>query len=238
MSYLMLYQNAKRLREHDEEQMLEELEEDEAEVNGTVLYQGKKAFINDIRIDTIYRHVDETPYGYGLETDYYKAVVSFSSLKGNPDGYVVLIIKENNKLLALKKAYEEGNEINLDEYIIDKKESWYSEDLLEEDEEDEAEVNGTVLYQGKKAFINDIRIDTIYRHVDETPYGYGLETDYYKAVVSFSSLKGNPDGYVVLIIKENNKLLALKKAYEEGNEINLDEYMIDKKESWCSEDFL
>lgn len=126
----MLYQNAKRLREHDEEQMLEELEEDDAEVNGTVLYQGKKAFINDIRIDTIYRHVDETPYGYGLETDYYKAVVSFSSLKDNPDGYVVLIIKENNKLLALKKAYEEGNEINLDEYMIDKKESWCSEDFF------------------------------------------------------------------------------------------------------------
>ncbi|MDY4838224.1 MAG: hypothetical protein SO160_01560 [Lachnospiraceae bacterium] len=119
MSYAMLYQNAKRVRENDEKLMRQALKEHVSKVERSVLYQGKKAFVNKIRIDTVYRRVNETQYGYGLETDYYKVVVSFSRIENNPEGYAVLVIKEESELLTFKKAYEEGAKINLDEYEFD-----------------------------------------------------------------------------------------------------------------------
>lgn len=119
MSYAMLYQNAKKVRENDEILMRQALNEHDSKIERSVLYQGKKAFINKIRIDTIYKRVNETQYGYGLKTDYYKVVVSFSKIENNPKGYVTLIIKEESELLAFKKAYEENQEINLDEYEFD-----------------------------------------------------------------------------------------------------------------------
>lgn len=119
MSYAMLYQNAKRVRENDEKLMRKALNEHDSKVERSVLYQGKKAFVNKIQIDTVYRRVNATQYGYGLKTDYYKVVVSFSRIENNPKGYVILIIKKENELLAFKEAYEEGNEINLGEYEFD-----------------------------------------------------------------------------------------------------------------------
>lgn len=119
MSYAMLYQSAKRIREIDEEMMRQAMDEVEAEIERTVFYQGKEVFINHLQIETIYKHVNETQYGYGLETDYYRVIVSFSKIKNNPSRDVVLVIKEKNELLAFKQAYEEGKEINLDEYMLD-----------------------------------------------------------------------------------------------------------------------
>lgn len=119
MSYAMLYQSAKGVREDDEELMSQALDEYDSKIERSVLYQGKEVFINKIRIDKIYKRVNETQYGYGLETDYYKVVVSFSKIENNPKGYVILVIKEESELLAFKKAYEKGQEINLDEYEFD-----------------------------------------------------------------------------------------------------------------------
>lgn len=50
--------------------------------------------------------------------------LSFSKIDDNPTGYVVLKIKDEKELLAFKKAYDEGEEINLDEYIYDDYSSW------------------------------------------------------------------------------------------------------------------
>lgn len=119
MSYAMLYQSVKRVRENDEKLMRQVLNEHDSKIERSVLYQGKEVFINKIRIDTIYKRVNETQHGYGLETDYYKVVVSFSKIENNPKGYVILVIKEESELLAFKKAYEKGQEINLDEYEIE-----------------------------------------------------------------------------------------------------------------------
>lgn len=116
MSYLMLYQSAKRARESNEELMGQALDECDAEIERSVLYQGREVFINNIRIDPISKRVNETKYGYGVETDHYKVVASFSEIENNPEGYVVLVIKEKSELLAFKKAYEEGQEINLEDY--------------------------------------------------------------------------------------------------------------------------
>ena len=116
MSYLMLYQSAKRARESNEELMGQALDECDAEIERSVLYQGREVFINNIRIDPISKRVNETQYGYGVETDHYKVVASFSEIENNPEGYVVLVIKEKSELLAFKKAYEEGQEINLEDY--------------------------------------------------------------------------------------------------------------------------
>lgn len=116
MSYLMLYQSAKRARESNEELIGQALDECDAEIERSVLYQGREVFINNIRIDPISKRVNETQYGYGVETDHYKVVASFSEIENNPEGYVVLVIKEKSELLAFKKAYEEGQEINLEDY--------------------------------------------------------------------------------------------------------------------------
>lgn len=119
MSFALLYKNAIKALKDDEEQMLKTLNEQDAKVERSVLYQGKEVFINKIRIDTMYKRVNETQYGYGLETDYYKVVVSFSKIENNPKGYVILVIRKESDLLAFKKAYEEGKEINLNEYEFD-----------------------------------------------------------------------------------------------------------------------
>lgn len=119
MSYTMLYQNAKRARENDEKLMYQALNEHDSKIERSVLYQGKEVFVNKIRIDTIYKRVNETQNGYGLKTDYYKVVVSFSKIENNPKSYVILVIKKESELLAFKKAYEKGQEINLDEYEFD-----------------------------------------------------------------------------------------------------------------------
>lgn len=116
MSYLMLYQSAKRARESNEKLIGQALDECDAEIERSVLYQGREVFINNIRIDPISKRVNETQYGYGVETDHYKVVASFSKIENNPEGYVVLVIKEKSELLAFKKAYEEGQEINLEDY--------------------------------------------------------------------------------------------------------------------------
>ena len=89
---------------HDEEMMRHALDEYDAKIERTVLFHGKETFVNHIRIDTIYKRVNETKYGYGMEKDYYKVVVVFSKIKDNPEGYVVFEIKKENELLAFKES--------------------------------------------------------------------------------------------------------------------------------------
>ena len=55
---------------HDEEMMRHALDEYDAKIERTVLFHGKETFVNHIRIDTIYKRVNETKYGYGMEKDY------------------------------------------------------------------------------------------------------------------------------------------------------------------------
>ena len=104
---------------HDEEMMRHALDEYDAKIERTVLFHGKETFVNHIRIDTIYKRVNETKYGYGMEKDYYKVVVVFSKIKDNPRGYVVFEIKKENELLAFKESYNNKEEINLDKYELD-----------------------------------------------------------------------------------------------------------------------
>lgn len=116
---LLLFKNAEKARKHNEEMMRHVLDEYNAKIERTVLFHGKETFVNHIRIDTIYKRVNETKYGYGMEKDYYKVVVVFSEIKDNPRGYVVFEIKKENELLAFKESYNNKEEINLDKYELD-----------------------------------------------------------------------------------------------------------------------
>lgn len=116
---LLLFKNAEKARKYNEEMMRHALDEYDARIERTVLFHGKETFVNHIRIDTIYKRVNETKYGYGMEKDYYKVVVVFSEIKDNPRGYVVFEIKKENELLAFKESYNNKEEINLDKYELD-----------------------------------------------------------------------------------------------------------------------
>ena len=102
---VLFFRNAEKAWKDDEEMMRHALDEYDAKIERTVLFHGKETFVNHIRIDTIYKRVNETKYGYGMEKDYYKVVVIFSKIKDNPRGYVVFEIKKENELLAFKESY-------------------------------------------------------------------------------------------------------------------------------------
>ena len=102
---VLFFRNAEKAWKDDEEMMRHALDEYDAKIERTVLFHGKETFVNHIRIDTIYKRVNETKYGYGMEKDYYKVVVVFSKIKDNPRGYVVFEIKKENELLAFKESY-------------------------------------------------------------------------------------------------------------------------------------
>ena len=83
---VLFFRNAEKAWKDDEEMMRHALDEYDAKIERTVLFHGKETFVNHIRIDTIYKRVNETKYGYGMEKDYYKVVVIFSKIKDNPRG--------------------------------------------------------------------------------------------------------------------------------------------------------
>lgn len=124
MSYIMFHTYAERARKANEDLMNHVFDEEKAKIERSVLYHGKEVFINNLETEKIYKHINETKYGYGLAIDYFNVALSFSKIDDNPTGYVVLKIKDEKELLAFKKAYDEGEEINLDEYIYDDYSSW------------------------------------------------------------------------------------------------------------------